>query len=123
MRIIPLRLILLFRERSTRSSIQRTRRRLNRVQARLQKVEREKQHLLHRWSLLDSSLRKQQEQEQERQLPLPPSLRTLDNYLEAREQQKVQQQESLLLFQTLGAEHRVPTPTSPHFLIPPQSNS
>ena|SRR6478609_9168040 len=104
MRLIPLRLTLLFRERGTRRSATRTQQKLDRVQVKLQRVEKEKQHLLHQWSLLDSSLRQQLEQQGERQLPMPPHLATLEGYLEQRAQQKAHQLDSLRRFQAVQAE-------------------
>ena len=122
MRIIPLRLTLRFRERGTRRSMRRTQKKLDRVQARLQRVEREKQHLLHRWSLLDSSLQVQQSQQQERQLPMPPHLQTLDQYLLAKEQQKAQQQEALELFRTVVSVPETTPISFPSSMLRPQDS-
>ena len=122
MRIIPLRLILRFRELGTRRSMSRTQRKLNKVQARLRRVEKEKQHLLHRWSLLDSSLQKQLEQGQERRLPMPPHLQTLDQYLLAKEQQKAQQQEALELFRTVVSVPETTPISFPSSMLRPQDS-
>ena len=124
MRLTPLRLILLFRELGTKLTEKRTLRRLARTQRRLRRVEKEKQHLLHRWSLLDKSLQVQRAQKEERQLPMPPHLATLDQYLAARKAQETLRGESLSELTRLYQEQEtLTTPTLPPSLTrqPPSS--
>jgi len=124
MRSITPRLTLRFHEYLTKSSVKRTQKRLARTQRRLQHLEKVRQHLLHRWSLLDSNLQQQIQQQEERQLPLPPNLRSLELFLEAREEHKALQQESLQVFQsTLGEESTEPMLRSlPSSILRPPSS-
>jgi hypothetical protein len=112
-RILPRKLIVRLRRLGTKFSVRRTSHKLQRTQRRLQILEQERQLLMHQWSLLDQSLRQQVNQEQERRLPLPPELRTLDSYLQARETNRQQQQDSLQqVLQALGEVSHSPSQTS-----------
>ena len=111
--LIPRKLTMLLRKYGMRLWETRTTRTLRRTQRRLQHLEKERLLLMHRWSILDSSLRYQQELREERQQPLPPHLQSLELYLQEREQVQEQEQASLQhLLQALGEATSSPTPIS-----------